>query len=155
MMAAYEQETQLAAVKAILLAKFPSELSEGNCFITAASQTVRGFGRMYVQLFDDGATYDDETRSDLFIRWTLGIAVRTVLNVDQMEKYVASSLELRTLARRIRNALHLHYAAEFPEPPKARSHSAVRPSGDGSGGAVVELKFSMLAIESYEQVIGT
>ena len=154
-MSLYEQETQLEKCRSLLIDALPGVLSAGNCFITSASQSIKGFGRLYVELFDDGASYDDEMRSDLFIRWTLGIAIRTVLNVDQMEKFLASSKELRTITRRVRNALHLHYDAVFPEPPKAKGHSAVRPSDDGTGGAVVELKFSMLSIESYEQVIGT
>ena len=146
-------ETQLQHCRQKLIAAFSPDLADANCYVVATPIALKTMGRIHVQLWDDGGNYsgiDGGARCE----WTMGVAVFSVLVVDQQDKYVAASKELRNFVRRIRNAVQLFYDATFAEPPQIRSHSAARPTAmhQSRGVFSIELRFRMLSVQTYDEL---
>jgi hypothetical protein len=148
-------DAQLQRCREKLIEVLTPRLKEGNCIITAESAPIKQMGRLYVELYDDGANYTNAGGGLMYASWTMGVAVRSVLVIDSSDEYIASSSDLRLFSRRVRNVLHLFYDSKhFPQPPRATSHTPVRKSRGSRGERVVEFRFEMLSIERYQDIKG-
>lgn len=166
---------QLAAVRAKLIASFTtgaSKLTAGNCFVTLQSRPMPTMGRLYVQIFRQGITYDQAGGGNKDGTYTIGVAIRNVLASDQTDRYEAIAKELLELVEDIGDCLHLwpgpapanddplHLPDEwlFPEPLEVRSEDApaevvVQSQAGYVDQAKVEVFFRARAIKSRAQTL--
>ena len=130
----------------------PLQLTKGNCFVSITSMPVRGMGQRDVQVYAAGGSYTDAGGGLLRRDYTLGVAVRSVLVVDQLDRFIETSRDLIVSSRRIRNAVHLFYNDLFPEPPTVSSDSAPRREPGNKGEAVIEISFRACCIERFSEI---
>ena len=153
----YDHDSQITRAQAVLLDVLdgsPLNLSAGNCILMDEPRPLPDLGRLYVELYDDGGRVGDEGDSTLIEHWTLGITIYAALSTDQNARNIAASQELRRAAHLVRNALHLHYDADYwPEPIRFRNRSRIRTIQPGL--RAVDLRFDVMSIEEYATVIGT